>query len=339
MDLRVLGCFGRLSPETRSPGFLVDGQLLVDGGTIGSALAESELAGVRWLVLSHAHLDHVKEIPSFLLARHDAQMPPLTVAGLPDSLDSLRGHLFNDFLWPDFSRIGEPPALSFRPLEPGRAEALGPYRVTAIDVCHTVRCAGYLIEGPDAAFAYVTDSGATEEIWQAIAANPRVQTVVLDISLPDRFGRDAEATGHYTPTAAQADLRKIGREMEVLTMHMHPKHASEILAEIDRLELNAELMEQSAVYVIADKSPVRRRKVLLMDENDKDRFPKDADGAPLAGAAAPADEAGAKIDPSGTTTVGAAAPFGSGKRSDGDYLVVIHGENLGRRYEIRNNPI
>jgi diguanylate cyclase (GGDEF)-like protein len=333
MDLRVLGCFGRLTPQTGSPGFLVDGQLLVDGGTIGSALDESDLAGVRWLVLSHAHLDHVKELPSLLPARHDARMAPLTVAGLPDALDSLRRHVFNGVVWPDFAQIGEPPALRYLPLEAGRAEQLGPYQVTAIDLNHPVRCAAFAIEGPDAAFAYVTDTRATDAIWQAVAANPRIHTVVIDISFPDRYDRHAELTGHYSSSAAAADVRKIRRDVDILTMHMHPKHAAEIFAEVQRLGLRAELMEQSAVYVIADSSPLRRRTVALADKNGDEKK------SPTAAGAAPVDSGASRVDPSGVTTAAAGWSFAASKRSESDYLVVIHGEYLGRRYEIGSEAL
>jgi 3',5'-cyclic-nucleotide phosphodiesterase len=250
MELKVLGCFGRLTRTTAAPGFLLDDQLLIDGGTITSALSENEFSRVQWLLLSHAHLDHIKEIPFLMLSRCDLQAPPLVLSALHDVLETVRAHLFNDRIWPDFSRLGDPPSLIYRALEPGRAEMFGPYRVTAIELSHLVPCAGFVIEGPKAALAYVSDTRRTDALWPLIAANKKVKTVVVDISFPDRLAKHAEQTGHYTPSSAAADLRKIGRAVHVLVTHMHPHHVEEIRREVRDHGLDAELLAQGQVYLI-----------------------------------------------------------------------------------------
>jgi hypothetical protein len=42
MKLRVLGCAGAELPDFRPPAFLLDDQLLLDAGTIGSVLSEED---------------------------------------------------------------------------------------------------------------------------------------------------------------------------------------------------------------------------------------------------------------------------------------------------------
>ena len=247
-------------PGAAAPGFLVDGQLLLDAGTIGSAIGESESAGIRWLLLSHSHLDHIKELPFLALTRYDAKATSLIVAGLPKTLETLRRHVFNDAIWPDFSKIGEPPILVFTELEPGRVESFGPYRVTAMEVKHSVLCAGFLVEGRDAAFIYVTDSKQTDAIWRIAAENRRVQTAIMDIAFPDRLRERAEKTGHYTPASAAADVRKSGRDIRVLAMHLHPDLVDEIVFDMKRAGMNAEVAEQSAVYVLSDGAPPVKKK-------------------------------------------------------------------------------
>ena len=72
MNVRVLGCHGsgQLVPGANGPiqcgtcGFLVNDQLLVDAGTIGSRLFLEEQRRIRVVLLTHLHFDHIRELPT-----------------------------------------------------------------------------------------------------------------------------------------------------------------------------------------------------------------------------------------------------------------------------------
>ena len=72
MNVRVLGCHGsgQLVPGENGPvqcgtcGFLLNDQLLVDAGTIGSRLYLEEQRRIRVVVLTHLHFDHIRELPT-----------------------------------------------------------------------------------------------------------------------------------------------------------------------------------------------------------------------------------------------------------------------------------
>ena len=72
MNVRVLGCHGsgQLIPGENGPiqcgtcGFLVNDQLLVDAGTIGSRLFLDEQRRIRVVLLTQLHFDHIRELPT-----------------------------------------------------------------------------------------------------------------------------------------------------------------------------------------------------------------------------------------------------------------------------------
>ena len=64
MKLRVLGSAGAELPDFRPPAFLLDDQLLLDAGTIGSVLSEEEQWQIHTIFITHSHLDHIRCIPA-----------------------------------------------------------------------------------------------------------------------------------------------------------------------------------------------------------------------------------------------------------------------------------
>ena len=83
----------------------MNGRLLLEAGTVTSVLTWEEQLGVTEVCVSHIHLDHVKEL-AFLVDNRAGRTPrPLVVTGVAEVVAGLRRHLFNDRIWPDFTRI------------------------------------------------------------------------------------------------------------------------------------------------------------------------------------------------------------------------------------------
>ncbi len=71
MQIRVLGAHNIETRETRHTCFLIDGVLALDAGSLVSALTPPELTRVRAVLLTHGHLDHIRDIPSLALVTLD----------------------------------------------------------------------------------------------------------------------------------------------------------------------------------------------------------------------------------------------------------------------------
>jgi len=239
-----------LDRDHSATGFLVDGELALDGGTLNSALDQKEIVGVRFVVVSHVHMDHIKEIPALVLACATADCPGVTVVAPPAAIAALRDHIFNGVVWPDFSRIGNPLALTFVALNERVAQPVGRYRVTFVPVHHTVPCAGSIIDDGEKALAYTGDTGPTEDFWSVIAANERVDTALVDVTFPNRLADRAGATGHYTPEGVAADVAKVGRPLRLLATHTHPQYIAEIRADFANAGLAVEIVERGKKYEI-----------------------------------------------------------------------------------------
>lgn len=247
MELRVLGCFGRLTPQHRSTGFLLDGDTLLDAGTVNSALGLDALLGIRRILLTHAHADHIKEIPFLLMDRANRGLPPLEIIAIPEVVETLQRHFLNGVIWPDFTQIGDPPALRYRTIDWVRPMDVGDLRVTAYPVHHTVPCAGFVIEKGDEAFAFTGDTGETDAFWRGVKRHERVRSVLAETTFHDLAEVAAATTGHYCPKILARDAAKIGRDVELIITHMRPELVELITKDLHTAGLDWRLAAQDRV--------------------------------------------------------------------------------------------
>ncbi|HEY6001164.1 MAG TPA: 3',5'-cyclic-nucleotide phosphodiesterase [bacterium] len=239
MIIKVLGSAGSEVPGHNCPAFLIDGKVLLDAGTIGLTLNIREERNLSWILLTHAHFDHIKGIP-FLLDNLVTRGTgtTVTVLGAKSVLDDVRTCIFNDRIWPDFTRIPSParPALRFRSIGTTRPVRLGDYRITMERVAHPVPAYGYIVETPEKkALAYTGDTGPTERFWGRVSRRG-VKYVITEASLPNRLERLALAYGHLTPALLEREIAKLSRPpKKIFVMHLKPQFAQEIEAEIQGL--------------------------------------------------------------------------------------------------------
>lgn len=84
MEIRVLDCHGSQFPGCGLAGLLIRGRTLLNAGSAAAALTPEERSGVDRVLINHAHLDHIPELPC--LADHLCcirKRDPLMVIGTP----------------------------------------------------------------------------------------------------------------------------------------------------------------------------------------------------------------------------------------------------------------
>jgi ribonuclease BN (tRNA processing enzyme) len=250
MKLRVLGSAGAEFPGFRPPAFLVDDHLLLDAGTIGSVLSEEEQWGLRNILITHSHLDHIRGIPALadnIIIKNLAHT--VVVHSTPEVITALRDHLFNNVIWPDFTRIPSPdrPVLTFKEIAVGQEFGVAGYSVRAVRVNHTVPAVGYIIAKDGRTLAYTGDTGPTEEIWRHVAG---IDALIVEVSFPDSMEDLALLTRHLTCSLLKVELEKIVQlPRRILITHPKPQYYDTIRSEIAGLGIGEiELLHDGAVF-------------------------------------------------------------------------------------------
>ena len=149
MNVRVLGCNGSQLPDYKTTCFLLGQNVLVDAGAVTSVLSLREQQKIDYIFVTHAHLDHIRDIV-FLADNiyYQRREKPLVIVGTKGTLDAIHRSLFNNVIWPDFSRIPSPktPVVKFQIIRPGRKQQIGDLVIKAVNLHHSVESVGYIIE-------------------------------------------------------------------------------------------------------------------------------------------------------------------------------------------------
>ena len=240
MKLRVLGCSGGELPHHRTTCFLLDGRLALDAGALTASLSLEELLRVDDILLTHSHFDHVKDVPLLADLLVGRRRRPVRVHASPECARTLREDVFNDRLWPDFTRIPDRrrPVIEIRPFSPSRPFRIGRYAVRPIPVCHPVESVGFIVSNGGRAFAISGDTGPTTRLWKQVNAERRLQALFVEMSFPSAMQALADVSGHLTPSTLATELAKLERNgYPVYLYHLKPAYAAELEKELAALRL------------------------------------------------------------------------------------------------------
>jgi cAMP phosphodiesterase len=216
---------------------LVNGCVAIDAGSITAALTVAEQVKIQHVFLSHSHLDHICTLPFFtknIFGRtHDA----VEIHALPETLDVLRRHLFNDEIWPDFSVIPSPndPTIRYTEITPEHPYRVCGLEITPIRVNHLVPCVGYKVDDGKDAFVFTSDTAETDHIWEVANATPNLRLVITEASFPNEQAWLAEASRHLTPSKLGHELKKLYPRVPVRIYHLTPGDRQAMLPQLQAL--------------------------------------------------------------------------------------------------------
>lgn len=254
MKIRVLGSSGSEIPGHNPPAFLVDDFLLLDAGTVSISLEREAQCKITHIFLTHAHLDHIKGIP-FLLDNMvmSQEVCELVILSGRDVIADLRRNIFNNRIWPDFSAIPNSahPIMRYQAISTHTPFDLGPYRIIATEVNHSVPAYGYILENASSnALVYTGDTGPTEHIWQRMKGR-RVKAAIVEVSFPDEMKELALASGHLTPSLLKEETLKMPVSPEhIYVSHMKPFYRKSIEGQLAGLGIKTQVLEDGMVITV-----------------------------------------------------------------------------------------
>jgi ribonuclease BN (tRNA processing enzyme) len=237
MQLRVLGCHGGELPGCRTTCLLIDGHTAIDAGALTATLTLDALMKVDDIFLTHSHFDHVKDVPLLTDLVIGRRTTPVLVHGTKPCMDTMKNSIFNDELWPDFTKIptAANAVITLNPFVVGDVVHAKDLQIQGIGVKHPVDSVGYIVTKGDRSIAISGDTGPTQALWDAVNARTDIAAVFIELSFPNDLQWLADVSGHFTPKTLAAELHKIRGDMPVYLYHLKPAFLEPLHREVAAL--------------------------------------------------------------------------------------------------------
>lgn len=236
MRVQVLGCSGGIGGVNwRTTSLRVDHDILIDAGTGLAELSLPELAAIDHVFVTHSHLDHIAALPLMIDAVADLRESPVTIHAAAVTLETIRSHIFNWAIWPDFSEIAvrDRQVMQYRPIAVGQTVTLAGRSITALPAEHTVPAVGYHLDSGRGSLAFTGDTTVCEEFWPVVNRIANLRYLLIEAAFSDREEALARASKHLCPRLLCHELGKLVSPVEVFVTHLKPGQAAAIVAEIE----------------------------------------------------------------------------------------------------------
>ena len=250
-EVNVLGAYGTKGENSETTCIALNYYNVIDAGNLIKGL-KSQCAEIETVWLTHSHFDHIVDIAFLLDCYFDERKKPLRVAALPETIKILQKHIFNELIWPDFSKIhllhSPEMALEFVPIEIGKRYEIGDNEfIEPFQTNHTVPSCGYIVTKEEKSLAITADTFKSDSIWEMVNTREDIVGLLIECSFPSSLESLAIESKHLTPKLLGEEVEKLQRDVKIYLKHLK-KSGEEIihkeLLEIPRLK-NAQIIHDN----------------------------------------------------------------------------------------------
>ncbi|MBI3018579.1 MAG: 3',5'-cyclic-nucleotide phosphodiesterase [Deltaproteobacteria bacterium] len=237
MKIRVLGCSGGQLPGYFPVSFFMNDHLILDAGSITSCLSLKDQHKIREILITHGHLDHIKDIcflaENLFLA---GSYRTISIYSSEAILMDIKKNIFNGIVWPDMTKSSfqQAPIYSLRSIK--KMLSVNGLSIEATAVTHSHAALGYIISDKKGAVVFSGDTGATDELWEKVNRTKNIRAIFLECSFPSALSDIAWKSRHLSTSSVIRELQKIkNTKVPIYLYHLKPVYFEKIQSEIKKL--------------------------------------------------------------------------------------------------------
>ena len=257
--LKILGSSGNKSKNFGTTSFQISNDTTIDAGNIINSL-DDEAYKINHIFVTHAHLDHINDIPFMLDNYFTKREIPLTVYGSLESINFLKEHIFNNKIWPDFSNIKllnkDENTLLFKELKENEEIIHGKFKIKAIKTEHTDGSFGYIVSKNSSSYIISGDTDFNDNLISHINNTKNLKALFIECSFPNSLENIAKVSKHLTPNSLKMVLKKIeNKNLAIFLYHLKFVQQDVLKKEIENLGIfknGGKILEDGDIIHIDD---------------------------------------------------------------------------------------
>lgn len=237
MKVKIIGAFGSRLANKFSSCFLINDKIAIDAGNL--SLIGKKANFVNHIFITHSHLDHILDIPFVIAELYPIRKVPLKIYGSNFTIRSLKKFIFNNRIWPDFTKIkiikSLQCSLEFHEIKEGDKIKIENFEITPFSSNHIIPTFGYkILEKNKSSILISGDTWKQENIWKMANEDNLVKAIFIDVSFPKKFKKLAFQTKHLSTGDLEEEIKlKLKRKnISVFAYHIKPLFFNEVEKEI-----------------------------------------------------------------------------------------------------------
>ena len=238
-SIKILGAYGTKAKGFGTSAFYLNKRNVIDAGNLLEPLGE-ESVDIENIWITHSHLDHITDIAYIIDNFYSLRKKTLNIIALPETIDAIKKHFLNDYIWPDFSVIpmhgSKEMTLSYTELKLGVEYKIGEDEyIEAFDTDHTVASCGYIYRKGKTAILITADTYDIDNVIDLLDERKYITSLVLECSFPSSMDKLAKDSKHLTPKLLFSKLEPLKRDdIKLYINHIKPVFIKKISEEIEQ---------------------------------------------------------------------------------------------------------
>jgi cAMP phosphodiesterase len=162
----------------------------------------------------------VAALPLMIDAIASQRSSPVKIHALPATIAALKAHIFNNVIWPDFSRIPTPeaPFITFHEIQVGQTLDITGKRIEVLPAVHTVPAVGYAVTAGRGCWVFTGDTERNPAFWRRLN-QMNVAALMIETAFSNREKDLARRSLHLSPLALAEELDCIDKGKSFSDLH------------------------------------------------------------------------------------------------------------------------
>ncbi len=231
---------GRASVRQHLSCLVVDDLVAIDAGSLAQSSTDEQRAGLRDIVLTHSHLDHIAGLPLFVDDLFATTRRPIVVHAIAEVIDVLERDIFNWSVYPKFSELSNDfgKVLEYRSFEAGDEFSVAHLDFRAVRVNHKVPSVGFIVSDDSRTVAMTGDTAELNGFWNVVNSMDRIDALIVECAFPNRLEELSVISHHLTPARLASELLKFEHDCPIYVMSIKPAYYDEVRSELEALSID-----------------------------------------------------------------------------------------------------